>query len=256
MSAPLVTLENVAVRYPSGTLALDRFSLRIEQGELVSLVGASGCGKSTTLRVLAGLTEPGSGQVRWADPTAARDIGVVFQDATLMPWASVADNVWLPLRLGGVTRRAAMPDIEAMLEIVGLPDAADLYPRELSGGMAMRVSIARALVGRPALLLMDEPFAALDEITRHRLNDDLLAIRAATGTTVVFVTHSVFEAAYLSDRIAVMRSPWDGRQVVGTVDGAGAKARPHEFRTTPEFAAIAREASSLLSHAMNEAVAA
>ena len=256
MTAPLATLDDVAVRYPNGTLALDRLSLGIQAGELVSLVGASGCGKSTALRVLAGLTEPTAGTLAWSDPAARRDIGVVFQDATLMPWASVVDNVWLPLRLSGVSRREAIGPITGALTLVGLPDAGGLYPRELSGGMAMRVSIARALVSRPRLLLMDEPFAALDEITRHRLNDDLLAIQAATGAAVVFVTHSVFEAAYLSDRIAVMRAPDGGPQLVGIVPGAGRGERPADFRTTPAYGAIAREASAMLAHAMGGAVAA
>ena len=250
MTAPLVSLRDIAVRYPNGTLALDRFSLDVRAGELASLVGASGCGKSTALRVLAGLTAPTGGSLRWGEPEADRDIGIVFQDATLMPWANVADNVWLPLRLAGVSKRDAMPNIEAMLALVGLPEAGGLYPRELSGGMAMRVSIARALVARPAILLMDEPFAALDEITRHRLNDDLLAIRAATGTTVVFVTHSVFEAAYLSDRIAVMRAPTREPQIIGHVAGAGQGERPEDFRTSPEFAAIARNASAMLGRAI------
>ena len=256
MSAPLATLDDVAVRYPNGTLALDGLSLAIAEAELVSLVGASGCGKSTALRVLAGLTHPTAGAVRWADPHAARDIGVVFQDATLMPWASVFDNVWLPLRLAGTSRREAIPAIEATLALVGLPDAGGLYPRELSGGMAMRVSIARALVARPRMLLMDEPFAALDEITRHRLNDDLLAISAASGAAVVFVTHSVFEAAYLSDRIAVMRAPGNALQIVGEVAGIGGAERPEGFRTAPAFGAIAREASALLARAMGGAMAA
>ena len=256
MTAPLATLDSVAVRYPNGTLALDRFSLDVRAGELVSLVGASGCGKSTALRVLAGLTEPTTGTVAWSDPAARRDLGIVFQDATLMPWASVIDNVWLPLRLSGIPKREATGPITDALALVGLPDAGKLYPRELSGGMAMRVSIARALVSRPRLLLMDEPFAALDEITRHRLNDDLLAIREATGTAVAFVTHSVFEAAYLSDRIAVMRAPDGGPQVVGTVPGAGGGERPADFRTTPVYSAIAREASAMLANAMGGAVAA
>ena len=209
--APVVALGNVGKTFANGVVALDRLSLDVWPGEFVSLLGPSGCGKSTALRIIAGLSEPSSGTVDWLQPEAAgpRRLGFVFQEPTLMPWATVAANVGLPLKLKG-ERETAAARVAAALARVGLEAFADSYPRELSGGMKMRVSIARALVTEPRLLLMDEPFAALDEITRFRLNDDLLVLWRALGKTVVFVTHSVFESVYLSQRIVVM-TPRPGR---------------------------------------------
>ncbi|MBD0274612.1 MAG: ABC transporter ATP-binding protein, partial [Acetobacteraceae bacterium] len=198
---PLVALRGVGVRFASGTEALAGVDLEVGAGEFLSLLGPSGCGKSTLLRVVAGLVRPTAGEV--ASPRGG-GIGFVFQDATLMPWATALANARLPLRLRGVPRGEADARAAEALASVGLSGAERAWPRELSGGMRMRVSIARALVVRPSLLLMDEPFAALDEITRHRLNDDLLRLRAEIGVTVVFVTHSVFESVYLSTRVAVM----------------------------------------------------
>jgi len=170
-----VALESVTRRFESGVVALQDATLSVAPGEFVSILGPSGCGKSTVLRLLAGLDQPSAGRVQ-APAQSAQDAATafVFQDATLMPWASVFDNVWLPLRLGGISRRMAAPAIEAMLATVGLADFAQALPAELSGGMRMRASMARALVTRPQLLLLDEPFAALDEITRTRLGADLL----------------------------------------------------------------------------------
>ena len=197
---PLISLRSISKLFSNGTLALKDMSLDIGRGEFLSLLGPSGCGKSTALRIIAGLGEPTSGTIEW--PTAEHDpsgrphpeIGFVFQDPTLMPWATVFANVWLPLRLKGQSKSAATSEVMEALRMVGLDAFAESYPRELSGGMRMRVSIARALVTRPQVLLMDEPFAALDEITRFKLNNDLLTLWERFGWTVVFVTHSVFES--------------------------------------------------------------
>ena len=207
----LVTLEGVGKVYPNGLRALDGITLSIPSTpQFVTLLGPSGCGKSTLLRIIAGLERASTGAIDW--PTAIHDaageprpsVGFVFQEATLMPWATVFENVYLPFRIARQPRKAVRERIMAALAMVHLEDFARAYPRELSGGMRMRVSIARALALRPQVLLMDEPFAALDEITRLRLNDDLLALWQQARTTVIFVTHSVFESVYLSDRIVTM----------------------------------------------------
>lgn len=208
-SPPLLRVDELGKRHPNGVEALHALSFDVAPGEVLGIVGPSGCGKSTALRMVAGLDRPTTGSIGWAGGDAP-PIGFVFQEPALMPWASAADNVLLPLRLRGMRRQDAMPRVDAALAAVGLASFAPAYPRELSGGMRMRVSIARALVGQPSLLLMDEPFAALDEMSRSRLNDDLLALVAAQRLTVVFVTHSVYEAAYLCDRVLVM-TPRPGR---------------------------------------------
>ena len=233
-------------RFLTGTVALDGLDLAVRAGEVLSLVGPSGCGKSTLLRLLAGLDRPSAGRIDWA--SGRPEIGYVFQDATLMPWATAADNVFLPLRLRGTSRRDAAPRVAEALERVGLGHVAGHRPAELSGGMRMRVSIARALVVRPALLLMDEPFAALDEITRFRLNDDVAALAAEPGTTLVFVTHSVGESVFLSDRVVVMASR-PGR-AVAEVPVPGRLARTRDFRTTPAYAALCAETAAALRGAM------
>ena len=209
MSQSLVALRAVTKTYPSGTRALDAIDLAVHDGELLILLGPSGCGKSTLLRLIAGLERPSSGEIAGA-AWRPGDIGFVFQDATLMPWTDVSANVGLPLRLQRLPRTEAHKRCDEMLALVGLTQFARAYPRELSGGMRMRVSIARALVSRPKLLLMDEPFAAIDEIGRFRLNDDLLRLKKELGTTIVFVTHSIYEAVYLATRIVVM-TPRPGR---------------------------------------------
>ena len=209
-AAPLVALRGVGKTFPTGTRALARLELEVRAGEFLALLGPSGCGKSTALRIIAGLSEPTEGAVEWpaadAAPPAGNGsrIGFVFQEPTLMPWANVFNNVLLPLNLHNAPARQAAERVEAVLGRVGLLPFGRAYPRELSGGMRMRVSIARALVTEPELLLMDEPFAALDEITRFKLNDDLLQMWQALQTTVVFVTHSVFESVYLASRVVVM----------------------------------------------------
>jgi NitT/TauT family transport system ATP-binding protein len=241
-------LEDVSKTFANGTVALTGVNLEIRRGEFLSLLGPSGCGKSTILRLLADLTSPSAGWINWSEKE--HELGFVFQEPTLMPWANVFNNVWLPLRLKGQSRASAEPAIREALAKVGLSGFAKAYPRELSGGMKMRVSIARALVLKPSLLLMDEPFAALDEITRIKLNEDLLSLRAAIGATIVFVTHSVFESVFLSTRICVMaRRP--GR--VHAEIAVDPKAeRNEDFRLGPAYASCARQASAALHAAMGD----
>ena len=247
---PQLYLRSVAKRFANGTVALEDVNLMIGQGDFLSLLGPSGCGKSTALRLIAGLTTPTSGVIDWRGPAMGKtDIGFVFQEPTLMPWASVFDNVWLPLRLQGVSRAKAAPKIAEMLERVGLTGFEKSVPRELSGGMKMRVSIARGLVTKPRLLLMDEPFAALDEITRFQLNNDLLSVWEQERFTVIFVTHSVFESVFLSNRIVVMAARPGRVYEELTVDAP--YPRDESFRTSPEYAAMCRKASDILGGAMH-----
>jgi NitT/TauT family transport system ATP-binding protein len=244
----LVSLHAVGKTFANGVVALDGFDLDVREGEFLALLGPSGCGKSTALRILAGLSEPSAGRVAWRDGATRRQIGFVFQEPTLMPWATVADNVRLPLRLTGDSADASRAPIAEALDRVGLAAFAAAYPRELSGGMKMRVSIARALVTAPKLLLMDEPFAALDEITRFKLNDDLIALTRALGKTVVFVTHSVFESVYLASRIVVM-TPRPGR-VAAELAIDAPHPRDARFRTSAKYAALCRMTSDALAAAM------
>jgi NitT/TauT family transport system ATP-binding protein len=247
MSSAVVTLRGVGKTFANGVMALERLDLAVRAGEFLTLLGPSGCGKSTALRILAGLSEPTSGVLEWvAGGHGVHDIGFVFQEPTLMPWASVAGNVRLPLELRG-TGADAEPRVAAALDRVGLAGFVAAYPRELSGGMKMRTSIARALVTEPKLLLMDEPFAALDEITRFKLNDDLLALWQSLGKTVVFVTHSVFESVYLSNRIVVM-TPRPGRVFTELAIDAP-YPRDQHFRTSADYAALCRRASEALAAA-------
>lgn len=238
----LLSFDNVAKTFPNGTLALDRVSFAVEPGEFVSLVGPSGCGKSTALRLIAGLTEPSSGSVTWESKTPS--LGFVFQDAALMPWATVANNVRLPLDLARTDEPAAVARVKATLELVGLTKFANVYPRELSGGMRMRVSIARALAMEASVLLMDEPFAALDELTRDRLNDELRELWAAKNLTIVFVTHSVYESVYLSSRIIAL-SPRPGR-IIADIAMAEPKTRSADFRMTPIYGERCRQVRAAL----------
>ncbi|WP_237213853.1 ABC transporter ATP-binding protein [Falsiroseomonas oryziterrae] len=248
---PVVTLEGVGKRYANGTLAVQGVELAIGQGDFVSLLGPSGCGKSTVLRMIAGLMAPTTGRIDMAaGGQATGDIGFVFQEPTLMPWSNALKNVMLPLRLAGVNRGEAADRAAAALAEVGLKGFEKSYPRALSGGMKMRVSIARALVTRPRLLLMDEPFAALDEITRHKLNNDLLTLWQAERFTAIFVTHSVFESVYLSRRIVVMAAR-PGR-VVEDIEVNEPYPRGEVFRTSAEYAAHCREVSQALHAAMGE----
>lgn len=242
----IARLERVGKVFQGGTTALEDVSLEIETGRFTSIVGPSGCGKSTILRLIAGLAEPSSGRVV-RDAQASR-IGFVFQEPTLMPWRRVLGNAALPLRLAG--QRDAEARARAALAAVGLADAERLYPRQLSGGMKMRVSIARALATTPSLLLMDEPFAALDEITRARLGRDLRRLHHETGLSTVFVTHSVYESVFLSDRVVVM-SPRPGR-IVADLAIAGPALRDEGFRDDPAYHAQCRAVSAALRVAMGE----
>ncbi len=254
---PIISLSDISKTFSNGTVALSRMSLDVGSGEFVSLLGPSGCGKSTVLRIIAGLGQPTTGKIDW--PTSRydaygqpdRDIGFVFQEPTLLPWATVYDNVRLPLRLRGVSRKASDEQIRQALDMVGLSKFTGSYPRELSGGMKMRVSIARAMVMRPKVLLMDEPFAALDEITRNRLNDDLLRLWGEQNWTVIFVTHSVYESVYLSSRIVVMAAR-PGR-VVSDMAVDAPYPRDDAFRTSPDYNDACRRASVALHAAMDTA---
>ncbi len=251
---PLASLRGVEKRYRRGPLAVEGVDLDIMPGSFVALLGASGCGKSTLLRLIAGLETPTAGRIDW--PIAAhdaagkpqQDLSFVFQEPTLMPWATAAGNVALPLRLAGVGRAEARERAMAALARVDLAAFGASYPRALSGGMRMRVSIARALVTAPRLLLMDEPFAALDEITRFRLNNDLVQLWEAERFTVVFVTHSVFESVYLAQRVVVMAAR-PGR-VAQTFDVEAPDGRGEGFRTSAAYAGQCRAVSDGLARAM------
>jgi NitT/TauT family transport system ATP-binding protein len=255
-SRSLVVLRGVEKRFRNGTLALRGLDLAIEPGSFVSLLGASGCGKSTVLRIIAGLVSPSAGTVDWppaeSGPAAGRAprISFVFQDPTLMPWATAIDNVRLPLDLSHVPKAEARARARAALASVGLEAFERSYPRELSGGMRMRVSIARAIVTRPNLLLLDEPFAALDEITRFRLNNDLAGLWRSEKFTAIFVTHSVFESVYLSQRVVVMAAR-PGR-VSADVSLGLAGERNEAFRTSPAYAELCRTTAEALSRAMSQ----
>ena len=238
----MLSLTNVTKRFPNGTLALDGASFEIARGEFVSLVGPSGCGKSTALRLIAGLTQPNEGKVTWSG--APPKLGFVFQDAALMPWATVEKNVRLPLELTGTEDATIKTRVAETLALVGLDKFAHVYPRELSGGMRMRVSIARALAADPAVLLMDEPFAALDELTRERLNDELREVWAAKNLTIVFVTHSIYESVYLSSRALIM-SPRPGK-IVADIPMSEPKTRDPDFRTTAAYGDRCRAVRSAL----------
>ena len=249
----LIEMRDVAKRFGSGTVAVQGMSLTIQEGEFVSLLGPSGCGKSTVLKMIAGLLSHSAGTITvdGHPPGGGGDIGYVFQDATLMPWATVFDNVYLPLRLKGVGKATARPEVEASLTAVGLLSFATAWPRELSGGMKMRVSIARAMVVRPRLLLMDEPFAALDEMTRFKLNNDVLALWEKQKLTVIFVTHSVFESVYLSSRIVIMGAH-PGR-AVDEIELSGGYPRTEQYRTTADYAMRCRFVSNALAETLEHA---
>jgi NitT/TauT family transport system ATP-binding protein len=245
----IASLEDVEVDYPGRGRALGPFSLAVGAGETVALIGPSGCGKSTALRLLAGLEAPTRGRVVRAQGRG--ETSLVFQAPTLMPWASAEANVALPLELAGVADHEARARAREALAKARLKGAERAKPAQLSGGMAMRVSLARALVTRPRLLLLDEPFAALDEITRRALADDVQALAAELKPAIVFVTHNVEEAVYMAGRVVVM-TPGPGRTASDTVI-EGAHPRPPGFRTTQHFRETAEKVSHDLAHAMAEA---
>jgi NitT/TauT family transport system ATP-binding protein len=249
----LLELKNLEKRYGNGTLALQGMDLAIGEHEFVSFLGPSGCGKSTALKMIAGLSPITSGQIVWPGSQAAshsNEISFVFQEPTLMPWATVFDNVWLPLRLKGRSKADARDEVMAGLETVGLTQFAHVYPRELSGGMKMRVSIARAMITKPRLLLMDEPFAALDEMTRFKLNNDTLRLWQANRFTVVFVTHSVYESVYLSNRIVVMAAR-PGR-VIEDIRVDEPYPRSDAYRNTPRYAELCVKVSTALHGSLDQ----
>jgi NitT/TauT family transport system ATP-binding protein len=248
MSDPVASLAAVEVDYARGR-ALGPVDLTLAGGEIVALVGPSGCGKSTALRLLAGLKAPTRGAVTRA--AGKGETSVVFQSHTLAPWLSARDNVALPLELAGMAKATARAAADEALRQVGLGSALNARPAQLSGGMAMRASLARALVTRPRLLLLDEPFAALDEITRRALADDVLALAETLKPAVVFVTHNVEEAVYMARRVVVM-TPGPGR-IAGEVAIDGPVVRPAGFRTNEAFRAAAEAVSSLLARATERA---
>ena len=253
MDTPAVEVLSVEKTYPNGTKALEPVNLAVREGEFITLLGPSGCGKSTLLKMVAGLLAPSDGRILlWRKPvdqaeSSGHRLSFVFQEATLMPWARVQGNVRLPLDLAGVPREAADARVTDALKLVGLEKFAGSLPRELSGGMQMRVSIARGLVTEPTLLLMDEPFGALDEITRNRLDSDLLELWQRKELTVIFVTHSIFEAVYLSNRVVVMAAR-PGR-VVDQVVIDEPYPRDAAFRVSTAFSGYAKQLQDSLLRA-------
>jgi NitT/TauT family transport system ATP-binding protein len=250
---PQIELAGVTKSYGNAPAVLQSLDLTVAREEFVSIIGPSGCGKSTILKLISGLTAPTAGTIRveGMTPINAREtVSYVFQEATLLPWRTVSANIGLSLELEGVARDRREKTVESLLALVGLNHVAGAYPRELSGGMKMRVSIARALATSPRLLLLDEPFAALDEMSRDRLNEEILRLRAEQKWAAVFVTHSVAEAAFLSDRIVVL-APNPGRiHAVFPVNLPS--PRVAAMRTSPEFDALV----SKISHALRETLAA
>jgi NitT/TauT family transport system ATP-binding protein len=250
IAVPEVEFTGVGKSY-GGRAVLDSVDLRIVKGEFVTLIGPSGCGKSTVLKLISGLTAASGGTIRVDGMTprnARQTMSYIFQDATLLPWRTVRQNVGLGLELEGVVARQREEKTTALLDLVGLRHVAKAYPRELSGGMKMRVSIARALATNPRLLLMDEPFAALDEMARDRLNEELLRLREQEKWTAVFVTHSVAEAVFLSTRILVLK-PNPGR-VHAMISVDLPWPRTAQLRTSPEFELLIAR----VSHALREAL--
>jgi NitT/TauT family transport system ATP-binding protein len=235
-----LALNAASLQYDNGFTALTDITAQFDSGSFTALVGPSGCGKSSLLRLLAGLEQPFIGSVTGL---AQSHIGFVFQEPTLLAWRSVADNITLPLKIEGHSQSEIAARIDEALALVGLEDFADALPRQLSGGMKMRVSLARALAKRPPVLLMDEPFAALDELTRFRLDDDLRAIWQQQKCTIIFVTHSVTEAAYLAERALVMQ---DGQ--LKTEIAIDQNGRDHAFRSSPTFTAACDALSAALGH--------
>jgi NitT/TauT family transport system ATP-binding protein len=232
--------DNVGMTFPDGTQALENVSLSVTPGEFVTVVGPSGCGKSTLLRIASGLETQTQGSC-----AVDRDsIGYVFQDATLLPWRSVQRNIELLAELHGETKAECQRRAQEAISLVGLDGFADKYPRQLSGGMRMRASLARSLVMKPRVFLFDEPFGALDEITRERLNDELLGLFQREGFAGLFITHSIAEAVHMSTRVLVM-SPRPGR-ITASFDIPFAYPRDHDLRYSPEFAGLCGQVSHAL----------
>jgi NitT/TauT family transport system ATP-binding protein len=241
--ATALEFEHVSMTYPDGTVALADVSFRVRPGEFVSIVGPSGCGKSTVLRIASGLTAATAGRV----DVDVKQLGYVFQDPTLLPWRTVYTNVELLLELHGVPRLERRDRVLQAIEMVGLSGFEMHHPKRLSGGMRMRVSLARSLTLAPAVFLFDEPFGALDEITRERLNEELLRLFGAMRFAAVFVTHSIYEAVFLSSRVLVM-SPRPGR-MVGDIEVPFPYPRSPKLRFEPALAEVAGRVSALLREA-------
>jgi NitT/TauT family transport system ATP-binding protein len=250
---PEIEVHGLTKRYGSGALVLNSIDLNVCKREFVSILGASGCGKSTILKLIAGLVVPTSGTIRiegMAPEDARESISFIFQDATLLPWRTVTDNIGLGLELEGERSDTREKKVAKLLELVGLRHVARVYPRELSGGMKMRVSIARALATNPRLLLLDEPFAALDEMTRDRLNEEILRMRGEQEWTAVFVTHSVSEAVFLADRIIVL-APNPGR-IHAQISVDLPAPRTAAIRTSPEFDSVVARVSHSLRETLRQ----
>jgi NitT/TauT family transport system ATP-binding protein len=245
----ILSLDNIDLYYGSMAI-LQGISLSIAQGEFVAIVGASGCGKSTLLKIIAGLLAPTKGSLTWQQQPP---LSFVFQEPALLPWAKVIDNVALPLRLGGITKTQARLAASQALQAVGLPDYEQAYPHQLSGGMKMRVSIARALATQPQVLLLDEPFAALDDITRHKLNSELTQLSNQQAWTTIFVTHNIGEAVYLADRVLIMSN--QPGQIAAAVPIVVDQPRSTNFRFAPEHNHYCRVVSDHLALAMDSSLA-
>jgi NitT/TauT family transport system ATP-binding protein len=242
---PTIAITEGNKTFDNGTVALQNVNLNIYPSEFVSLVGTSGCGKSTLLRIIAGLTDLTEGSLAWDDPRSREEIAFVFQEPALMPWATVKDNIQLPLKLTKTPRKKAEAAVADVLHLVGLESFKTAYPRQLSGGMKMRVSIARALVASPRILLMDEPFGALDDITRTKLNDDLLTLWSCYRQTVLFVTHNIYEAVYLSNRVIIM-SARPGR-IADDIHIDVPLPRDPAFRSSPAYSSYCQQVARSLA---------
>lgn len=253
MTPPFVSFEQVAKRFGHGPRILESFSLQVEKGEFISFIGPSGCGKSTLLRLIAGLLPPSDGRllIGGVPPgQAAEELFYVFQDANLLPWRRVRRNVELPLQLRGVDPASRKAKVDRMLALVGLTEAANQFPWQLSGGMRMRASVARALTVSPRLLLLDEPFGSLDEMTRNRLDEDLLRLREEDPFTAFFVTHSVAEAVFLSSRVVVLAGP--PGQLARVVEVPFVYPRRAELRESGEYLKLLASVTQILRE-VNEA---
>lgn len=246
---PVITLNCANKVFENGTIALQNLNLTVNQSEFVSFVGPSGCGKSTLLRIVAGLSNLSSGNLDWGDLDTRQKLAFVFQEPALMPWSTVRDNVRLPLKLTGASKRETETTVDKILQLVGLENFGRSYPRQLSGGMKMRVSIARALSTNPTVLLLDEPFGALDDITRNKLNDDLLALWSRQHWTVLFVTHNIYEAVYLSNRVLIMAAR-PGR-VVADIKIDVPNPRTEEFRRSFVYSEYCQQVADALAQAMS-----
>lgn len=250
MNLPEITLNQVSKQYDNGTQALVAIDLKIFAHQFMSLVGASGCGKSTILRLISGLTAPSAGTLTWQNSQLKQQLAFVFQDAALMPWATVEENIQLPLKLAKNSLSDSQEKVNNAMKLVGLESFSKSYPRQLSGGMKMRVSLARALVTEPQILLLDEPFGALDEITRSKLNDDLLQLWQEKQWTVLFVTHNIYEAVYLSNRVLVM-TPRPGK-IIADIKIDAPYPRHQTFRTSPVYNQYCQEVSQVLESALTQ----